>query len=41
MPARADVEFGLHFHRWLEAHVLCRVVETIILPNLSVSEDGQ
>ena len=27
MPARAQVEFGLHLHNWLEAHVLRREAE--------------
>jgi tetratricopeptide (TPR) repeat protein len=30
MPARAEDEFGLHFHNWLEAHVLCREAEALI-----------
>src|SRR5262249_20814781 len=27
MPARADEQFGLHLHNWLEAHVLRREAE--------------
>jgi tetratricopeptide (TPR) repeat protein len=30
MPARAEEEFGLHLHNWLEAHVLCREAEALI-----------
>ena len=30
MPARAEQEFGLHFHNWLEAHVLRREAEARI-----------
>jgi tetratricopeptide (TPR) repeat protein len=30
MPARAEQEFGLHFHNWLEAHVLRREAETLL-----------
>ncbi len=30
MPARAEEEFGLHYHNWLEAHVLCREAEARI-----------
>jgi Tfp pilus assembly protein PilF len=30
MPARAEEEFGLHLHNWLEAHVLRREVEALI-----------
>jgi tetratricopeptide (TPR) repeat protein len=30
MPARAEDESGLHFHNWLEAHVLRREVEALI-----------
>jgi hypothetical protein len=33
MPARADAEFGLHYHNWLEAHVLRREAEAIIPPH--------
>jgi tetratricopeptide (TPR) repeat protein len=33
MPARADAEFGLHYHNWLEAHVLRREAEAIIPTN--------
>jgi tetratricopeptide (TPR) repeat protein len=29
MPARADAEFGLHFHNWLEACVLRREAEAL------------
>ena len=32
MPAGAEQEFGLHFHNWLEAHVLRREAETLIQP---------
>jgi tetratricopeptide (TPR) repeat protein len=32
MPATAEQEFGLHFHNWLEAHVLRRDAETLIQP---------
>jgi tetratricopeptide (TPR) repeat protein len=31
MPARAEDESGLHFHNWLEAHVLRREAEALIL----------
>jgi len=30
MPARAEQEFGLDFHNWLEAHVLRREAEALI-----------
>jgi serine/threonine-protein kinase len=30
IPARAEEELGLHYHNWLEAHVLHREVETLI-----------
>jgi tetratricopeptide (TPR) repeat protein len=30
MPARAEEERGLHFHDWLEAHVLRREAEPLI-----------
>ncbi len=30
LPARAEVEFGLHLHNWLEAHVLRREAEALI-----------
>ena len=30
MPARAEEEFGLHRHNWLEAHVLRREAEALI-----------
>jgi tetratricopeptide (TPR) repeat protein len=30
MPARADAEFGLHFHNWLEACVLRREAEALL-----------
>jgi tetratricopeptide (TPR) repeat protein len=33
MPARAEEEFGLHFHNWLEAHVLRREAEALIPSN--------
>jgi eukaryotic-like serine/threonine-protein kinase len=32
MPARAEEEFGLHLHNWLEAHVLRREAEALIEP---------
>jgi tetratricopeptide (TPR) repeat protein len=32
MPARAEEEFGLHFHNWLEAHVLRREAEALLAP---------
>jgi tetratricopeptide (TPR) repeat protein len=32
MPARAEVEVGLHLHNWLEAHVLRREAEALIRP---------
>jgi len=32
MPARAEQEFGLDFHNWLEAHVLRREAEALIQP---------
>jgi hypothetical protein len=32
MPARADEEFGLHLHNWLEANVLRREAEALIRP---------
>jgi tetratricopeptide (TPR) repeat protein len=32
MPARADEELGLHFHNWLEAHVLRREAEALLAP---------
>ena len=32
MPARADEQFGLHLHNWLEAHVLRREAEALIRP---------
>src|SRR5204862_5843733 len=31
MPARAEQEFGLDFHNWLEAHVLRREAEALIV----------
>ena len=34
MPARAEEEFGLHLHNWLEAHVLRREAEALIQPRL-------
>ena len=37
MPARAEEEFGLHLHNWLEAHVLRREAEALIRP----AEDRQ
>ena len=30
MPARAEAEFGLHLHNWLESHVLPREAEALI-----------
>jgi tetratricopeptide (TPR) repeat protein len=30
MPARAEEELGLHYHNWLEAHVLRREAEALI-----------
>jgi tetratricopeptide (TPR) repeat protein len=30
MPARAEEELGLHFHNWLEAHVLRREAEALL-----------
>ena len=30
MPARAEEEFGLHLHNWLEAHVLRREAEALV-----------
>ncbi len=30
LPARAEEEFGLHLHNWLEAHVLRREAEALI-----------
>ena len=32
MPPRAEEEFGLHLHNWLEAHVLLREAESLIRP---------
>jgi len=32
MPDRAEVEFGLHLHNWLEAHALRREAEALIRP---------
>ena len=32
MPTRAEQELGLHFHNWLEAHVLRREAEALIRP---------
>jgi hypothetical protein len=32
MPVRAEEEFRLHLHNWLEAHVLRREAEALILP---------
>jgi tetratricopeptide (TPR) repeat protein len=32
LPARAEEELGLHLHNWLEAHVLRREAEALILP---------
>jgi tetratricopeptide (TPR) repeat protein len=32
MPARAEEELGLHFHNWLEAHVLRREAEALLSP---------
>ena len=43
MPARAEEEFGLHLHNWLEAHVLRREAEALIeseaLRNATESRD--
>jgi serine/threonine-protein kinase len=33
MPARAEAEFGLHLHNWLEAHVLRREAEALLSPH--------
>jgi eukaryotic-like serine/threonine-protein kinase len=41
MPARAEEESGLHFHNWLEAHVLRREAERIILSDLPSSRQGK
>jgi len=41
VPANAEAEVGLHLHNWLEAHVLRREAESIILPDLPASKDGQ
>jgi hypothetical protein len=30
MPARAEEELGLHYHNWLEAHVLRREAEALL-----------
>jgi hypothetical protein len=30
MPRGAERKFGLHLHKWLEAHVLCREAEELI-----------
>jgi hypothetical protein len=30
MPALAEKELGLHYHNWLEAHVLRREAEALI-----------
>jgi tetratricopeptide (TPR) repeat protein len=32
MPARAEEELGLHYHNWLEAHVLRREAEALLSP---------
>jgi tetratricopeptide (TPR) repeat protein len=32
MPARAEEELGLHFHNWLEAHILRREAEARLAP---------
>jgi tetratricopeptide (TPR) repeat protein len=32
MPAHAEEDLGLHFHNWLEAHVLRREAEALIRP---------
>jgi tetratricopeptide (TPR) repeat protein len=40
MPARAEEELGLHLHNWLEAHVLRREAESVILPKPPNSKDG-
>ncbi len=43
MPPRAEEEFGLHFHNWLEAHVLRREAEAQMQPRGSPSgpENGE
>jgi hypothetical protein len=33
MPAHAEEELGLHFHNWLEAHVLRREAEALLSPH--------
>jgi hypothetical protein len=33
MPARAEEELGLHYHNWLEAHVLRREAEALLSPH--------
>ena len=35
MPARADEELELHYHNWLEAHVLRREAEALIQSDAS------
>ena len=35
MPARAEADFGLDLHNWLEAHVLRREAEALIQPDPS------
>jgi tetratricopeptide (TPR) repeat protein len=35
MPARAEEQFGLHLHNWLEAHVLRREAEAALGPKKS------
>jgi hypothetical protein len=32
MPVRAEEQFGLHLHNWLEAHVLRREAEALLGP---------
>ena len=40
MPARAEAEFGLHLHNWLEAHVLLREAEALMgQPTLEGGDD--
>ena len=33
MPIDAEQQFGLHFHNWLEAHVLRREAEALLSPH--------
>ena len=41
MPARAEEEFGLHLHNWLEAHVLRREAEALIRVRSSPKCNGK